>query len=225
MADIINMADQFSGLPMESLIGGPLQAACKAEVMLAAATTNFIETIGFQDADGSGGPRKAKTVAFSFQRPATDPEGKTIGNETVSLEVPVLSIVNVPSLMVKKVDVTFDMEVKSSVASQQTTDKSGTLDAHAKLGWGVFSLDVSIKGTISSHESNTRSSDNSAKYHVSVQAEQAGMPEGLSRVLDILATAVQPSAITPGGGQKTIPAPPVTTPVSGGTLSATARQR
>lgn len=51
MADIINMADQFSGLPMESLIGGPLQAACKAEVMLAAATTNFIETVGFQDKD------------------------------------------------------------------------------------------------------------------------------------------------------------------------------
>lgn len=197
MADIVNMADQFSGLPMESLIGGPLQAACKAEVMLAAATTNFIETIGFEDkAEGDTGPRKAKTVAFSFQRPATDPEGKTIGSETVSLEVPVLSIVNIPSLMVQNVDVTFDMEVKSSVSSQQSSDKSGTLDAHAKLGWGIFSLDVTIKGSISSHESNTRSSDNSAKYHVAVQARQAGMPEGLSRVLDILTSAVQPKSVT-----------------------------
>lgn len=211
MADIINMADQFSGLPMESLIGGPLQAACKAEVMLAAATTNFIETIGFQDADSSGGPRKAKTVAFSFQRPATDPEGKTIGSETVSLEVPVLSIVNIPNLMVQSVDVTFDMEVKSSVSSQQTSDKSGTLDAHAKLGWGIFSLDVTIKGSVSSHESNTRSSDNSAKYHVSVQARQAGTPEGLSRVLDILSTAVQPSAITPTS-QKSTPETPAEAP-------------
>ena len=202
MADIINMADQFGGLPMESLIGGPLQAACKSEVMLAAATTNFIETIGFQDTDDPKAPRKAKTVAFSFQRPTTDPEGKTIGSETVSLDVPVLSIVNIPSLMVQSVDVTFDMEVKSSVASQQTSDKSGTLDANAKLGWGVLSLDVTIKGSISCHESNTRSSDNSAKYHVSVQARQAGMPEGLSRVLDILSTAVQPSAITPGESPK-----------------------
>jgi len=205
MADIINMADQFSGLPMESLIGGPLQAACKAEVMLAAATTNFIETVGFQDGDSGGGPRKAKTVAFTFQRPATDPEGKTIGSETVALEVPVLSIVNIPNLMVQNVDVTFDMEVKSSVASQQTNDKSGTLDGHTKLGWGIFSLDVTIKGSISSHESNTRSSDNSAKYHVSVQARQGGTPEGLSRVLDILATAVQPAAITPGGVKQESP--------------------
>ena len=145
--------------------------------MLAAATTNFIETVGFQDADGTGGPRKAKTVAFSFQRPATDPEGKTIGSETVSLEVPVLSIVNIPNLMVQSVDVTFDMEVKSSVSSQQTTDKSGTLDAHAK-------------------------------YHVSVQARQGGTPEGLSRVLDILTSAVQPKSITPDNSQKSIPAPP-----------------
>lgn len=198
--DLVNIADQFSGLPMESLIGGPLQAACKAEVMLAAATTNFIETIGFQDKDEKDpdAPRKAKTVDFTFQRPATnnDPSQEGIASETVSLSVPVLSIVNIPSLMVQSVDVTFDMEVKSSVSSQQTSDKSGTLDATAKLGWGAFSLDVTIKGSISSHESNTRSSDNSAKYHVSVQARQAGMPEGLSRVLDILTSAVQPKEIT-----------------------------
>ncbi len=202
MADIINMADQFSGLPMESLIGGPLQAACKAEVMLAAATTNFIETVGFQDADAAGGPRKAKTVAFTFERPATntDPKGGKIGSETVSLEVPVLSIVNIPNLMIQNVDVTFDMEVKSSVSSQQTKDMSAGIDAKAKLGWGIFSLDVTIKGSVSSHESNTRSSDNSAKYHVSVQARQGGTPEGLSRVLDILTSAVQPKSITSGGG-------------------------
>lgn len=195
MADLINMADQFSGLPMESLIGGPLQAACKAEVMLAAAVTNFIEVVGFEDASEPNTPRKAKTVSFSFTRPATDPEGKSIGSETVSLDVPVLSVVNMPSLMISQVDVTFDMEVKSSSASQQTTDKSGDLTGSAKLGWGIFSLDVNIKGSVSSHESNTRSSDNSAKYHVEVHAQQAGVPEGLSRVLDILSTAVQPTAI------------------------------
>lgn len=199
MADIVNMADQFSGLPMESLIGGPLQAACKAEVMLAAAVTNFIEVVGFEPAQEKGGKRVAKTVAFSFQRPATDPEGKTIGSETVSMEVPVLSILNIPSLVVDQVDVVFDMEVKSSQASQQTSDKSGDLDGSAKLGWGIFSLDVHIKGSVSSHQSNTRSSDNSAKYHVEVHAKQAGMPEGLSRVLDILATAVQPASVEPGG--------------------------
>ena len=36
---------------------------------------------------------------------------------------------------------------------------------------------------------NTRQSDNSAKYHVQVHAKDSGMPKGLARMLDMLATA------------------------------------
>ena len=34
---LVKMAEEFGGLPMESLIGGPLQAACDAQTMLAGA--------------------------------------------------------------------------------------------------------------------------------------------------------------------------------------------
>jgi hypothetical protein len=52
---------------------------------------------------------------------------------------------------------------------------------------------VSISGSVSSHQSNTRSTDNSAKYHVDVRAANHGTPEGLSRVLDILSVAAAPT--------------------------------
>jgi len=52
------------------------------------------------------------------------------------------------------------------------------------------------KGSIACNEKNTRSSDNSAKYHVELRAKDYGTPEGLSRMLDILATAGTPRAIT-----------------------------
>ena len=52
------------------------------------------------------------------------------------------------------------------------------------------------KGSIACNEKNTRSSDNSAKYHVDLHAKDYGTPEGLSRMLDILATASTPRAIT-----------------------------
>jgi len=42
-----------------------------------------------------------------------------------------------------------------------------------------------------------RSSDNSAKYTVSVHAEDKGMPEGQARVMDILQTAAAPRKIGP----------------------------
>ena len=47
MADeLVKMADQFSGLDMSALIGGPLKAACEAQMMLASSTAEFIENIG-----------------------------------------------------------------------------------------------------------------------------------------------------------------------------------
>ena len=188
------MANQFSGLDMAALIGGPLTAACNAQTMLARSTLNFIEEVGLEPADASG-VRKVRTANFSFDRTADGTDGK-MGSENVEMNVPLLAIVNVPALSIDTVDVTFDMEVKSSTSSQSSSDKNAELDATAGLKIGPFSLDVKIKGSISCHESNTRSSDNSAKYHVQVHASQQKTPEGLMRMLDILSSAVAPSAVT-----------------------------
>ena len=195
MADgLVSMANQFSGLDMAALIGGPLTAACNAQTMLARSTLNFIEEVGLEPADASG-VRKVRTANFSFDRTADGTDGK-MGSENVEMNVPLLAIVKVPALSIDTVDVTFDMEVKSSTSSQSSSDKNAELDATAGLKIGPFSLDVKIKGSISCHESNTRSSDNSAKYHVQVHASQQKTPEGLMRMLDILSSAVAPSAVT-----------------------------
>ena len=203
------MSDQFGGLPMESLLGGPLQAACKAQVMLAGATSNFIESVGFNKVDGK---TEIRTVDFSFKRAVNIEGSDNMGTEIVDMQVPLLSIVKIPALAVESVDVTFDMEVKSSESSKEVDDKSGSLDGRAKLGIGPFSINVSIKGSIASHKENARSSDNSAKYHVQVHAAQGQTPEGLSRVLDILNTAIAPTNVKPNSTAPVPPATPVVTP-------------
>lgn len=195
MAEILDMASQFKGLPMGDLIGGPLTAACDAQVKLANATANFIKYIGFlpptgDDKNGVGATRLAH---FSFTRPVADPaDSSKMLEEQVSLDVPLLAIVKIPSLSITKVDITFDMEVKSSFSAKETEDKSAKFSADAKYGWGPLSVSVHLEGSVASHKENTRSSDNSAKYHVQVLAEDSGMPEGLARVLDILQTSIQP---------------------------------
>ena len=195
MAEIIDMASQFKGLPMGDLIGGPLSAACDAQIKLANATADFIKYIGFlppgaSDPQGVGAVR---TAHFGFVRQIADPAhpGATT-DEHVSLDVPLLAIVKIPSLSVTKVDITFDMEVKSSFASKESNDASGSFSADITAGWGPVSVKVHMQGAVASHKENTRTSDNSAKYHVQVLAEDSGMPEGLARVLDILHTAIQP---------------------------------
>jgi len=187
-----NMRNHFTGLPMADLIGTPLKAACDAQVQLARSTYEFIRDVGF---DGE----KTRNADFSFTRHVVT--GKdAIGNDVmdqqkVSLEVPVLAIVNVPSLMVDQVDISFDMEVRSSESSSETEDKSFASKGSASLGWGFFKASVEMSGSVASHKENTRRSDNSAKYHVSVHASQAGTPEGLNRVLDIIANSVAPKQV------------------------------
>lgn len=216
-----NMAAQFKGLPMGDLIGGPLNAACEAQVRLAQATVDFIKVVGFSPpaaAQGSAAPDPwsgaTRTAKFRFNRPVLVDPGKpevpasgsaaavaavapTIKSEEVEIEVPVLAIVNIPALTIKTVDITFDMEVKSSESSKESSDASASLDAEMSFGWGIFKGTVKVHGSVATHKENTRTSDNSAKYHVEVHASDSGMPEGLARVLDILAQAVAPKSIKP----------------------------
>lgn len=205
---LVNMSSQFKGLPMGDLIGGPLSAACDAQIKLADATANFIKVVGFlpPTADSAKSDPNAvgdvRTALFQFDRPVQDPT-KTDANgnalitqETVRIQAPLLSIVRIPNLAINSVDVTFDMEVKSSTSHKDSKDTEAGFEGTAKVGWGVFSASVSVHGSVSAHQENTRSSDNSAKYHVEVHAADTGMPEGLARVLDIMQTASAPMAIT-----------------------------
>jgi hypothetical protein len=204
MADeLVNMASQFKGLPMGDLIGGPLNAACEAQVKLAQATADFIKVIGFlPPASGATDPYSGgtRTALFKFKRPveANGPlqnGAPPISEEEVELSVPLLAIVKVPNLSITRVDITFDMEVKSSFSSKESTDAEASLDAEMSFGWGMFKGTVKVHGSVATHKENTRSSDNSAKYHVEVHAEDSGMPEGLARVLDILQTSCAPRKI------------------------------
>jgi hypothetical protein len=209
------IAGEFKGLPMEALIGGPLTAACDAQVKLANATADFIKVIGFNPPAGANpGADEVgtiRTASFTFTRPvpprdavaavpatATSPALPAISaipagtTEAVNLTVPMLALVQIPALSIKTVDIVFDMEVKSSSSTKSSTDEALSVKADASAKWGVVKASISIQGSVAAHKENTRSTDNSAKYHVEVTATDTGMPEGLRRVLDIMNSAIVP---------------------------------
>jgi hypothetical protein len=185
---------------MDQLIGGPLKAACDSQIQLAKATADFIQNVGLQaDKDGV---MRTRTVDFTYSKPVNDGNGGFTEIEN-KLDVPLLAILNTPSLAIKEVEVEFTMEVKSSTSEKSSRDYEATLDTEIKAGWGPVSVDVKIHGSVASHNENTRSSDNSAKYHVKVLARDDGMPEGLRRCLDIIQQAI---------AEKPTAAPPATPP-------------
>ena len=86
MADgLVKMSDQFGGLPMDQLIGGPLKAACDSQVQLAKATADFIQNVGLET--DSNGIVKARTVDFTYTKPVNDGAGgyTEVTNQLLSL--------------------------------------------------------------------------------------------------------------------------------------------
>jgi len=199
------IADQFKGLPMSDLISQPLIAAAKAQGQLSNITQQFIKDVGLEGNDTDG--FKARSVDFGFQSPVTDGDGNTTLTDD-KLSVPLLSIVNVPNLSVKKATVDFSMEVKasSSNSSSSQTDANVSTTAKYSAWWSPVSVEMKASVSTSNKHESVRKTDNSAKYDVHVEARDDGAPEGLMKVLDILNAAIVPNgAPTPnpapaGGG-------------------------
>lgn len=189
------IAEQFAGLEMDKLIGAPLAAAADASTSLANSTADFINRVGF---DSTG---KVRNVAFMYQKRSVNEDG-TSNLDEMKVDVPMLAIVPIPNLQIDEVNVLFDMEVKQSEKKDSSFDMGASLTGSARIGF----VKVSVTGSISAHSSNTRSSDNSAKYHVDVRATNHGTPEGLARVLDMMAANVAPSlvgsSLKDGNGQE-----------------------
>lgn len=197
--ELLDISKQFRGLPMEELIGGPLTAACNAQEMLAGTTVNFIERVCFKDnnakdkgKDGYEPDYEIRTVPFSFVK--FEDDGNAVRENKYEVKVPIMAIINIPSLQVTDVDIKFSMEVKSSFSETEKSAKEGKMDSEMKVGYGPFSLKVKMSGSVSSSKETQRKSDNSAKYDVNVVAKQLDPPEGLSRVLDMLSQCVTPIA-------------------------------
>lgn len=182
----MGIGEQFTGLDMSNLIGGPLTAAAEASVLLAQSTADFINQVGFDKNNG------IRTAQFKFFKQEPDPDGNVTQQE-LSVDIPMLAIVPIPNLQIDEVNILFDMEVKQSERSENSLDVGASLEANIKIG--PFGK-VAIKGSVSAHQSNTRSSDNSAKYHVDLRATNHGIPEGLARVLDMMAANVAPSLVS-----------------------------
>jgi hypothetical protein len=215
-----SISDQFKGLPIGELISQPLLAAAQAQGKLAGVTEQFIKEVGLQsypDPAAPNGPKilKARTVEFDYdavvEKKSTsgtgatgDPkvETTTTTAEPRKMKVPLLAIVNTPSLSVKNVKIDFDMKVQSSTEHKDSVTANVSTKASYSAWWSPVS--VSMTASVGSKSENTRKTDNSARYTVHCEARDDGPPEGLMKVLDILGDAIKPTqptgAATPATG-------------------------
>lgn len=177
------IASKFTGIPIAELVAAPLVAVCDSQKRLAQSAFEFIQEIGFQE-DG-----KTRMVEFNLQKPV---EGSPTP-QNIKVQAPFLGLVPLPNLLIDDVQVDFQMEVTATETSTEKSDKEASTNANANFKFGCFGGgSVNISGKVSSSRENTRSSNQTAKYQVHVSARQQRQTEGLSKLMDIMASCVEP---------------------------------
>lgn len=251
-SNLLSMAQQFSGLPMDALIGGPLNAAARANSAMALTQTKFmldtcfiLKPVKATDAvPGTKAETDPKTgaiikpeviatpameaynnyspvmIVMSLTRgvvtpgsPAVfDASGKilqeataaSIQSLTTQFNLPMLTIVPLNSLAVSTVDITFEMEVKSSFSEDQTeaksTESKGEGSFDAKIGWGAVSVTIHGSASYDSKDSSTHNThyqkSNSAKYTVAVHAAQLPLPKGVNTIIEAFSQSIAPITLS-----------------------------
>lgn len=204
--ELVSMAQAFSGLPMDSLIGGPLNAAAKANAAMALTQTSFmLDTCFVKKGDNNYEPIMiSMTLTRGVIQASEDSSAApVIDSFQTKFELPLITIIPLNSLAVDNVDITFEMEVKSSYGEDTKEEKSKQLKAdssfEAKIGYGPFS--ATIKGSVSYDQKESSSKDthyqksNSAKYTVKVHAGQLPLPQGVTTIINAFSKSVEPIEI------------------------------
>lgn len=182
------MGNKFSGLPIAELIAAPLTAACDSQKKLAQSAFEFMTEIGFNPPKGNGTP-SPRLLTFNLQRPVEGAEQPM----DIRVQAPFLGLVPLPALLVDDVQIDFQMEVTTTETSKATTNKEVNTSVNSNFRFGCFAKgSVSVNGKVSSSRENTRSTNQTAKYQVHVSARQQPPTEGMSKLMDIMASCIEP---------------------------------
>lgn len=178
----------IEGLPIGHLMATPFLEATNAQLQLAHATTEFIQKTCI---DESGHIRQ---VAVTY-------DGDSASNDTVktTVQVPLLSVLNIPALSIQKVGVSFAVDV----VDIESTEKAVADDVATWSGWGASSSAKSDVHYVTQSKlskpmpvSHTTATSIYPTYQIHIDAVQE-TPIGLQHLLQMLrpTPSVQTSSI------------------------------
>ncbi len=191
-----NLVPELNSLDFSVYVGGPLQAAIKAQTEASMATVSFIKEVGFEN-DGDDSTTDAlRYVDFEYNKSipnpnyqSTDtslPAGTDTANEfiesRVAIKVPFLTMLTIPSIRVDEVNIDFNARLNST----ETSDISTEFGAKAELGLKFRRIRFKASASYKRNTSQGIKVDKTYNLGVKVKAVNDELPEGLARVLDLL---------------------------------------
>ncbi len=207
-----NLVQELNSLDFSVYIGGPLQAAVKAQHDASISQVNFIKEVGFNPGT-TAAPGDLKYVDFNYKKSVPNPDylktlqelkdaGRVLTtateipttinvatpfiNSEVFLKVPFLSMLTIPSLRIDEMTIDFNAKLNSVETQNVSSEFSGSASLSAKFWKVKFNASASYKKTSSS----TSTTERTYTLGVHVKAVNDELPAGLSRVLDMLEDSI-----------------------------------
>lgn len=180
-------------LSLSETLGAMLAAVIDAQAQAARATVDFIEAIGpVGNATDSTDARELRHVTFTYKKLDENFETKKF-----VLEIPLLSMVDIPLLTVKSAKFSFKYQitrstknpaVKSNPTSGTSSFAAGNLVGSAASLSMYAVIPVSLIGKVTKQTVSTQTEEKGG-LDVVVEVEKAPLPVGIDKILEMLELA------------------------------------
>lgn len=203
---------ELRDLPLEDLITGPINAVITAQRNAAITTMKFIEEIGLirddedsffdspndiakNDYDVRIARLKVKHLPVS-----EDPDITPTPVET-TVELPFISLFNIPSYEIGTMEWEFNAKLKSmigfSAKAKLSTETDSTTSARASIGAGFLPVNIGgrmkVESTVKTDFESRFKTGREQEYNlkIKINANSAPPPMGIEKLLDITQSLVQ----------------------------------
>jgi len=166
-------AAEFQALPLENIIAAPLLGAIKAQAAAASATCSYINSF----------LKDGKPITVDLKLSVV----QNGNSKEVAIKAPLLSLVPVPHIRIDSFTTHFKYEISQVTKSTEVFDYGVNLETDVTKN--PF-FNFSLKGNVSSKSSDESVMNRSGMLEITVHASEAPIPEGLSRLLSVIAKAL-----------------------------------
>lgn len=211
----VSIGAEVQALPLGFVLSAPLTAAIEAQALSAKGTIDFVNKLG---ADELG---KLRTMEFEYETKVTDPVSGELVTRSVTLTVPLLSMVEAPHIAIEDLTVDFEFSIRDVMSRENELRVAGSMETEVRITsttdisknqsssgllsflYGKSSSSLTNNTTLALRSSMSVSAayrreerqetDRRATLKLHMNAKQR-VPEGFTRVLTIFADAITAQA-------------------------------
>lgn len=159
---------RLEALQLSEVLGSLLASVVEAQEQSARATVDFVEEVGFETTPEG---RSMRTVRLRYTKRDENDEVATF-----EVDVPLLSLVHIPSLAVSEAKLSFSYDVVASASGAEDGAGSAIVPGVGK---------AKLAGFIRRRTSAQGSERQTTSLDLDVTLEQQGVPIGVERLFDL----------------------------------------